>query len=190
MKKITFITLVLALFAAGTVTAQSADKVTRMIGSEQVTLGQFSYFSASALGLVDDSATDEQAFQALKDNGYVKTKGSCDSPISLSQAAFICVKVWNIRGSLLLKLFPSPRYAFRQLQAEGIISTSADPSRKINGHEALNLLTSCMDAYGENTLAVAAGQESEVHDAVEQEAVTQPESGDDDASSLKDFNQE
>lgn len=148
MKKTVVVSLVLAFLCAAAVSAQSADKVTEMIKTEKATWGQVCYFSSTYLGLVKDSATPEQSIDALKTAGYISTAPAADTPIKLDQFALICAKTWKIKGSLLYTLFPTPRYAFRLLKANGIISSSADPSKTSNGHEALNIFTDCMGKYG------------------------------------------
>ena len=50
----------------------------------------------------------------------------------------------------------SPRYAFKQFQADGILSRKQDPSDFVSGAKALSIYTSCVNKYsGFNMKAVS-----------------------------------
>ena len=68
----------------------------------------------------------------------------------MQNLAYIYLQMWpDIKGGLFYKLTKgSPRYAFKQLKTDGIISDDADPNSFVSGREALSILTACMVAYG------------------------------------------
>lgn len=148
MKKVTIISLIFTLFIAVAANAQSADKVTEMIETKETTWGQACYFAASYSGFISEDDTEVNAISALQKQGYFKSIPDESAPISLKDFSGICVKTFDIKGSILYSVFKTPRYAFRLLKAYGIISSASDPSKTSTGHEALNIFTSCMDAYG------------------------------------------
>jgi|SRR5574344_979787 hypothetical protein len=148
MKKSVILTLIITFICALAANAQSADKVTEMIKTDKATWGQVCYFTSTYLGLVSENATADESIQALTKAGIIKSTPKADAPIPLNQIAYIYAKTWKIGGSLLLKLFPSPRYALKQLKADGLIPSSADPAKIYTGHQALDLFTSCMSKYG------------------------------------------
>ena len=43
----------------------------------------------------------------------------------------------------------SPRYAFRQFQADGIMGADMDPSAFVSGEKALSIYTSCISKYSD-----------------------------------------
>jgi len=43
----------------------------------------------------------------------------------------------------------SPRYAFKQFQADGILSSRQSPSDFVSGAKALSIYTSCVNKYSE-----------------------------------------
>lgn len=148
MKKTVLASIFITLFCVIGAAAQSADSVTNLIKTNKASWGQICYLSGTYLGLVQEDATPEQAITALTKAGIIKSAPPAETAIPLSQTASICARTWNIKGSLFYTLFKSPRYALRQLKADGIIPASADPSKTTTGHEALNIFTTCMEKYG------------------------------------------
>ena len=62
MKKI--VTLVLALFLCLSVYAQSADVITDILESEEITFGQVCYLTAVQMNIIEDSTSYEDAVTA------------------------------------------------------------------------------------------------------------------------------
>ena len=62
--------------------------------------------------------------------------------------------MFNIKGGLMFRLTKgSPRYAFKQMKSDGVISQNYDPSLILSGREALNIYTSCNMLYNEDEFA-------------------------------------
>lgn len=148
MKKI-FIILI-SLFIGSFVFAQSADVVTDILQTEEVTYGQVCYLSASRQNLIKNSASYSDAVKALYNAGQIKTLYKSDDKITLEEIAFIFVKIWpGAKDSLMYNLSGgSPRYSCKYLKSLEIIDNSKDPKAKISGREALNILTDCMIEFG------------------------------------------
>lgn len=148
MRKLIF-TLVV-LFIGGFAFAQSADVVTEILSTDEVTYGQVCYLSAVHQGLIDDSADFSEAVSVLYSKGQIpEDVGEYDS-VYMANLAYIYAQIWpNIKGGLMFRLTKgSPRYAFKQLKSDGIFSDKADPGAYVSGAEALNILTACMMEYG------------------------------------------
>ena len=90
-----------------------------ILNSETVTYGQASYLAASCLGLVSDYASDEDAVDALIENGIVKAKhmGNSDAAIPLANFCNICCGAWYIIDSVGYSTFKSPYYAWKEMKA-------------------------------------------------------------------------
>lgn len=147
MKKI--ITLFLALFLLGAAYSQSADVVTEMLNSPEVTYGQVCYLSAVHQGLVSENATYDESIKVLYEKGQIPQDVDKTSPVVMANLSFIYAQMWNVQGGLMYRLTKgSPRYAFKQLKADGVISSSADPSTVASGADALSIYTSCAMLYG------------------------------------------
>ncbi len=148
MKK--FIILIASLFIGFTLYAQSADAVTDILESPEITLGQACYLSAVSQGFVSENASYEEAADAITNQGQGKYQNLASEPAKLSELASIYANLFNLKGGLLYRLTKgSPRYAFKLLKTEGIIPQNYDPSRKISGAEALNIFTKCNIMFGE-----------------------------------------
>ncbi len=146
MRKCIFILLILSAcsFAAF---SQSAEKVAEMVKSENVTIGQAAYFSATALGLVKDDESEENSMAALKDVGGLSDSADAGEFVTAKKVAEICSKTWVIKGSLMYSLLGTPRYAFRQMKADGVFPSSMDPDKKLSGREFLSIITDCIELY-------------------------------------------
>lgn len=146
-KTLTLISFFL-IFAAG-LNAQSADKMTEVLESEKVTLGQVSYFIATASGKIDEKESEEDAVKVMKAIQFTDAEVKSDEYVKVKDLAWMLASTWKIDGSLMLKLFPGPRYAFKQLKADGILNDFDDPDSFMDGHRFFNILTDCMAIYAE-----------------------------------------
>lgn len=140
--------LVSMFFIAGIASAQSANRVTEILGEKQVTYGEIAYLADSELNLVKESASYDEALNIAIEKGLIKGSPASTDPIDYAAFAYACSKTWNINESLFYKITKSPRYAFKQLQALGIIPTTADPAQTITGRNALNIITLCIEQFG------------------------------------------
>ena len=144
-----FIIITLSLLFAGAAFGQSADVITEILESKEATFGQVCYISAVQQGLVEDSSNYEDAVTALQDAGQIPESISVDHSIPAVDAAFIYSQMWEIKGGLMYRITKgSPRYAFRQFQADGVISSSIEPNTLISGVDILRMYTACMRKYG------------------------------------------
>ena len=140
-----FIALIIALISLSGLFAQNPDEVSRMLETEEVTVGQVGYFMAVYLELVPDVANGRASLDALETAGYGSYRNT-DAPISLAELAGMCMKVWKLKGGLMYSLFGTNRYAFREFQSKGYISFSEDPMSRVSGYRALNLIYKCLDS--------------------------------------------
>lgn len=147
----------LVLFLTSTVVfAQSADVITKILESEKVSFGQISYLSACHQKMVSDDVSLEEAFEALQKSGQVSPLVSAADFPSYDAVAAVYAKMWNIKGGLFYRMTKgSARYAFKQLKADGVIPSSADPKSKVSGSQVLNLYTKCNLVYGNINLDVS-----------------------------------
>jgi len=142
--------VLLVLFVGGLAFAQSADVVTDILQTDEVTYGQVCYLSAIHQGLISENAGYEEAVDALLSRGQLPEDVGAYDSVFMANLAFIYLQIWpNVKGGLMFRLTKgSPRYAFKQLKADGIVEQNIDPNSVVSGPEALNILTSCMMEYG------------------------------------------
>ena len=140
--------LIVILLAGGLAFTQSADVITDLLESDKVSFGQVSYLAAVQMNLLDENDSYENAVKALVDNDIIPDGEEADTPIPLVDIAYIYSKLWDVKGGLMYRLTKgSPRYAFRQFQSDGIISSDADPAWLVSGAKALSIFTSCVNKY-------------------------------------------
>lgn len=153
MKKIAV--LFISLIISGSVFAQSADVITDILNSKEMTYGQASYLCATYQKLISDDGSFEDAITALVNEGQLPSYVDASDPIPVGNLAFLFAKIWNIKGGLFYRITKgSPRYAYKQLKADGIIPENKDPRAKISGIDALNIYTTCSFEYGKVELGI------------------------------------
>lgn len=124
--------------------SQSAQKLTEVLSSEEVTYGNASWFIALQSGLIEDTQSEADALNALSENGYFKSgTPSADDKIPLQDFSLLCTKTYGIKGGLLYRITKAPRYAVRELKAMRIVPNEADSHSSINGRQMLNILSAC-----------------------------------------------
>ncbi|MBO4405058.1 MAG: hypothetical protein J5780_07025 [Treponema sp.] len=146
MKKVSAFILAALLFVPA-VFGQSADKMTDVLKSGEVTLGQACYFFATASENVKDNISYEKALEYFKERSVIDSSCSENDKASLGSLALLANDVFNIQGSLCLSLFKTGRYAYRQMKADGVFSRYDDPALIPNGHKFFSVLTRCLDKY-------------------------------------------
>ena len=148
MKKFLSVLFTLSIF--GFAFAQSADIVTDLLDSDKATVGQVSYLCAVQQHLIDESGSYEDAVSALVSNNQLDDNVSSSDFVTLSKVACLFAKNWSVQGGIMFTLTNgSPRYAFKQFVADGVISATAESSATLTGGELLSLYTSCLSRYGD-----------------------------------------
>lgn len=148
MKKI--VSLLICIFIASSIYAQSADVITKILKSDEACYGEICYLSAVRQNLISENATYQEAIDVLYSDGQIPVHVSVDDPVYLINLSYIFSRLWpDLSGSLMYKLTKgSPRYTFKLLKSDGILNSNADPYDTVSGFEALNILTLCMLEYG------------------------------------------
>ncbi len=147
MKK--FFPALALLMAAAAVSAQSAQKISQIVESPELSYGQAAYIalSYSDAETMDESADDTQAFEAAFQRKWIKNGAVVQAAIRLDELCALYVSAAGIKGGVLCGLIKnSPRYSFRELKALGLLDQYADPAMKIDGQNALNLFNACVQA--------------------------------------------
>ncbi len=143
MKKLIFLCAVTLLLSAAA-TAQSSEKLTELINTEKTTYGQAAYLSAVFTGSISENDDYEKAVKTLELQDLLPEGTDPAKEISLQELSYICFKTARFQGGLLYRLFPGPRYAFRELKAKRILPPLADPSEKVSGRDTIALFNGCL----------------------------------------------
>ena len=143
MKKVFFLLLTAVFF---TFSISPEPKLRAVITAKKITSGQAAYLSAVYLNAVQEQADYSQSVKALEELSLLKEGTSPNDFISIDQCAFLFAKTTGIKGGLFYTLFPTPRYAFKELQAKKIIPPDQDPSFSLSGRDAIAILNGCIDS--------------------------------------------
>ncbi|MDR1747915.1 MAG: hypothetical protein LBR47_02520 [Spirochaetaceae bacterium] len=149
-KRVLHCFLLLLPFLAVSAFGQSADRITGIITTDKLSGGEAAYLAAMWLGNGDpgiaaDTVSGGEAIAALERNNLLPPGITEGDAVTLEQFSLLCMRVWNIPGGLMYRLFPSSRYALKELKLRGIIPASADPSFTVSGREALNIISICSE---------------------------------------------
>jgi hypothetical protein len=125
--------------------AQSAEEISSILKAEKVNCGQASYLAATYTNSITESDNEAQAFDSMKNAGCFSESSTATSQITLSQISYLYTKALGIKGGLFYTLFPSPRYAYKELKARGVLPTDADPSMSVSGRDCIDLFNSCLE---------------------------------------------
>ena len=129
--------------------AQSADVITQILETEEVTYGQICYLSAVRQNLISEDDSFDKAVSVIEDSAQLNRVLGTDYKIDVQATAHLFMQIWpDEKGGLLYRITGSPRYAYKHLKALNIIPDSYDPHSNLSGFQALNILTSCMNTFG------------------------------------------
>jgi hypothetical protein len=142
MKK-TFVGIVL-FAAAGVLYSQTAQEMDTLLETQIITYGQAVRLTLAAAGNWEDLSV-EAAFAAAQSKGWISQDVGSMYPVKFDQAAFLLMKAFQLRGGLLYRLFPGPRYAYRELVYRGVFPGRPDPDMSFSGEEFINVLGRILD---------------------------------------------
>jgi len=135
------LTAALFIFAAVGLSAQSMEIIDDLLGQESANFGESVYMITVGGGIVDESASISEAMEAASEKKWIRSKTSADDTITLGEVSLLTMKALKIRGGLMYKLFPTPRYAVRELAYLEIFRGEAHPNNEISGEDVVKLLS-------------------------------------------------
>jgi hypothetical protein len=140
MQKVVF--PLLALFiAALPLEAQSNTVIDALLDSRDAAFGDAVYLVLSAAKIIPEKATPKDAVWTLQARDWGVAGRSAKEPIPLGEYAFLLMKAFDVRGGIMYRLFPGPRYACRELAFLGLLEGNTAPNRRLAGEEAVQILS-------------------------------------------------
>jgi hypothetical protein len=124
--------------------AQSNALIDQVLEQKKVGYSYAAYLVLSAAGIIKDTATPEQAMEALKQQDWGIKVPEEPTDISLGQYAYLIMKAFNIPGGLMYRLMPGSRYAAREIAYLGFVTENPSPYRSISGQEAMQILNNVL----------------------------------------------
>jgi hypothetical protein len=130
----------LLFLAVAPLGAQSNQVMDQLLDQPQARFADVVYLTLAAAKIIPDTATPEEAVQSLRQQGWKVSVFPADSPITLGDYSYLLMKAFKVKGGIFYSLFPSPRYACRELGYLKVIPADARPLRSVPGEEAVRIL--------------------------------------------------
>jgi hypothetical protein len=145
-KTLTLTALLLLLLSVPLLPAQTAAELDLLLETGAVSFGQAARFVLDAAGKLDDNAGS--AYAQARQQGWLPKTASEERPVTAGELSFLIMNAFDMKGSFLYRLFPGPRYAFRELEYLGLLPGRRDPALPVSGEGLLRAL-SLAGAYRE-----------------------------------------
>jgi hypothetical protein len=140
--------VVLLLLVVLPLAAQSNELLDQLLDQPSAHFGDVVYMTMTAAKLVPDTATPQDALQALQQQNWKIPLLALDAPIPLGTYSFLLMKTFKLKGGILYSIFPGPRYACRELGYLKIIASDVRTLREVSGEEAVRMLGKVMERQG------------------------------------------
>lgn len=140
IKKMALVLAVFLLASAGSSFCQSNELLDELLEEPATSLAQAAYLVLTAAGLVSDDSTPEQAATALAHQEWEVPDRPASDPLTLGEYSFLLMQAFEMKGGLMYRIFPGPRYAGRELAYLELIRGDGSPYRTFSGEEAIGIL--------------------------------------------------
>jgi outer membrane protein OmpA-like peptidoglycan-associated protein len=152
-----FLFVWLAVFLSLTLPAfsQTAAEMDQLLDTEHITYTQAAWFT---LASVPGTPPSDQAaaFALAREQGWVPKNAGPGCPVKLRNLSLMLMKAFNLEGGLMYRIFPGPRYAFREMTRYGFIEGRAYPGLTVSGERFLQILGNLLSHTGDAVQAVEA----------------------------------
>ena len=142
MKRTLCITVAGLLIAAAAF-GQAAEQVDKILETEKATFGQAAYLIQTALNDGSDGLDFETAFDRFKseNKNLIRDSISAEDVIPVKTYAFLLMKAFDIKGGMMYRIYPCPRYAYRDLHYLAVIQDQNNPDALMTGAAMLQILS-------------------------------------------------
>jgi hypothetical protein len=135
--------VILLVGLAGAIAAQSASFVETYAEAPAIGGAETLYLLGVAIGRLepDDPFTEANVTRAA----IRGTEEYVERELTLHEFAFLVAEYFVVRPSMMGRLFPSPRYALRDLRSERILLYDADALARVPGDVALRTIRRALE---------------------------------------------
>ena len=146
--RIRYVSVLMALAIGVPCLAQSNAQVDELLSEQQARVDSVAYMVLVAGGQLAEDAAPGDAYAMLQDKKWIPAGLDASVPIRIDGYCALVMKALGLKGGLMYRLFPGPRYAYRELIAKGIVNSSGGPARALPGDEAMQILRQALDLKG------------------------------------------
>jgi hypothetical protein len=137
--------LALSAFAGLPLPAQNAGELDALLDSPALTWGQAARLVLGAAG--GEDLPETEAFTRLQGMAKLPRGAAPGGEINMGGLSLAVMRAFGLSGGLY-RLFPTGRYAYRELVYLGIIQGRSDPAMKVPGERFFRILGRVLDYTG------------------------------------------
>ena len=128
-------------------TAAELDTILETKAVSAATAARFALGSADLLPQeLSGSKAEVAAYDMAKSKGWITTGSGED--ITLKDTAFLIMSAFDVKGGVMYKFLPGPRYAYREMVYRKLIQGRADPDMNVSGARLLQIIGRTLDYVG------------------------------------------
>jgi hypothetical protein len=139
------------LFCAALAWAQTAAELERLLDTKEITYGEAAYFTLASV-MENPPGNPPIAFALALEKGWLPDNAGFDGSIKLRNLSLFMMKAFNLEGGLMYRIFPGPRYAYREMTRQGFIEGRAYPGFTVSGERFLLILGKLLSRTGDAEL--------------------------------------
>jgi hypothetical protein len=143
-----YITLFCLLGVSSMLGAQTAEKLDVFLEAETISYIQVVNFVLEARGF-PESATEGEGFALALERGWLPRGTKAEAPVRLGALSLLIMRAFDLPGGIMYSVFPSPRYACRELAYKKINLGRSDPALIVSGPQFLRILGRVLVYTGE-----------------------------------------
>jgi hypothetical protein len=136
------------LFCTVLVWAQTATEMERLLDTDQITYTQAAWFTLASRE-EDPPSNSAAAFALARERGWFPANAEPDGPVKLRNLSLLMMKAFDLEGGLMYRLFPGPRYAYREMTRRGFVEGRAYPGFTVSGERFLQILGNVLSHTGD-----------------------------------------
>jgi hypothetical protein len=136
-----FLIAIFFILLPGVIYAQTAAELETVMNTKAVTCVQAASFVLRSAGTAISEGTP---FQQAVNNGWLRNSAEND-PITMEKLSYLIMAAFNMRGGVMYRLIPGPRYAYRSMVSNSYIQGNTDPRMTVSGERFLLVLGKVMN---------------------------------------------
>lgn len=143
MKKFAVMCLSL-LTAALPLAAQDAAALSEILEKREATVTDLSYLAASQLGM---ECTPFEAYAYCDRFGTFPLDSTAELPVTVRLVSYFLMKNYGLKGGLMWTATGNPRYAWKELKAQGFWKPGTDPDNILSGRDLVRAISKFSDLW-------------------------------------------
>lgn len=140
--------LLLAFILLGAVlhvSAQSNEVLDALLEEDTTSFGQAAYLVLTASARIPDDKSPAEAAAEMAGQGWKVPTRAAEEPLTLGEYSFLLMQAFELKGGIMYRIIPGPRYAGRELAYLKFIKGNTSPYRTFSGEEAIGILGRLME---------------------------------------------